>query len=188
MADENQKSNKAVVVAIIGGIAVIAAAAIGIIPNLTSKTDTETKEERPNIIVKTDGQGHTVIAGGEDVTVNQTDPTILKFLDKGLPESEHIYVELGKPIADQIRLFPTDEVEIFATEDELERVWLGGSWKDFKENRKFVVIGIPGEPITPKFEGPAVHGFKVKVTYTRHRGEVRDPNNAIWNSGLESLE
>jgi hypothetical protein len=117
-----------------------------------------------------------VRGGGNNVTVNPTDTSVRRLLERGLPESDHPVIDLSRSVASQLRLYAEDEVRIVAVSQRIDSVWFGDRWLSFDYNRdynrRFTVMGPEGQPVTPKFAGL---GFvKLEVSFTRYRDRPRD--------------
>jgi len=121
------------------------------------------------------------IVGDKNVyntTTTNRDTKVAELLNKGLPESVFVVVNIDNDTSDQIRLFPQDEVRVFASSDNLTDVWFGKNWEPFFPNKTYVVWGMvtPSGPksVTPKFKGTAGSYLKIKVSFTRYRDKLRD--------------
>ena len=124
-----------------------------------------------------------VSAGSGDVSIS-TDPSSKRLehiLEAGLPESDHPVVDLSEPIDEQLQLFAEDKVKVVADWNDkgepatVDRVHFGKRWETFEPTREYTVVGVPGNPITPRIHG---HGYlKLQVQYTGNREFPRDLRN-----------
>jgi pimeloyl-ACP methyl ester carboxylesterase len=71
----------------------------------------------------------------------------------------------------QIQLFAEDKVRLFDVR--IKRAWLG-EWFPFHEGELYMVIGEPGQPITPRFEPMPPEFFKVDVQFDKYCQFARD--------------
>ena len=128
-----------------------------------------------NIAIGPRATENIVATEGSVVTINE-DTKTADLLEKGLPESVYVVVDIDNDTSDQIRLFPQDEVEVFAPSGNLTEVWFGKDWERCSPGNTYVVWGIVApdgpEPVTPKFKGTG--SLKIKVSFTRYRDELRD--------------
>jgi len=88
-----------------------------------------------------------------------------------------LVVDLSEPISEQVQLFAEDRVEVFAPKDRLKEVWFGDHWEDFVPDRRYIVCGVPGKPVTPAFkafEGKNLPGVKLVIYPTRDRDKPRN--------------
>ena len=95
-----------------------------------------------------------------------------EILARGLPQDEHPVVDLSRPMEEQVQVFAEDVVEIVGFSDRVDAVWLGKRWEVFDDGRRYVVWGVAGESITPKFRGEGE--VKLRISYTRYRNLRRD--------------
>ena len=114
------------------------------------------------------GSGN-VQAGG-DVTIYNNQPGEREINDN-FPLREHPFINLNKPIEEQLQLFGTDKVKIYSASD-LQEVWFGSEWEEYSDGKEYMVTGVPGEPVIPKFKGTG--DFKLEVMYTADREKPRD--------------
>jgi len=89
------------------------------------------------------------------------------------PKIDHPFIDPSEPIAGQVRLYPEDKVRVFGPES-LKRIWLGGTWERFNDNRTYMVIGTPGQTVTPRFDPMPKLPFKIEVEYNKYVDEARD--------------
>lgn len=157
-----------------GGIIV---AGIYVVPKLFPRGngDAPTPDERGKTEVSIPGElsGSPVITGDANVVTVTEDSEAARILEGSLPETHYIHVDLGRHIAEQIQLYPEDEVEIMGGQCQLEEVWFGESWQAYERGKTYVVVGIRGSSVVPKFKG--IGTFKARVSYRKHRDKRRDP-------------
>lgn len=110
------------------------------------------------------------IQAGGDVTIINEQLSQQEISDN-FPLRSHPMIDLSKPIEGQLQLFGTDKVRIYSPSD-LQEVWLGSEWQEYVAGKEYMVTGVPGEPVTPKFKGTG--GFKLEVIYTADREKPRD--------------
>lgn len=97
---------------------------------------------------------------------------IEKLLEDGLPAIDHPVVDLSVPITGQLQLFPEDEVAVVGWSESVRTLDVGRGMEPFASDKKYIVQGPSGLPITPKFEGKGI--IKLEVRYTKNRDKSRD--------------
>ena len=99
-------------------------------------------------------------------------------VEEGINREVYPVINFSKPIEEQVQLFPTDKVKIYADPDFLEEVWFGGIWEPYEPDREYIVWGIPTQPITPKFrfngEGSIKMYIDISVQYSENLDKPRD--------------
>ena len=93
-------------------------------------------------------------------------------------KTDHPYIEPGRPMASQVQLFAEDKVRFYGERRPGARVWVGGEWESLSETRQYVVVGVPGRPIVPKFDPMPSRPFKLEVEYEKFVDSPRDLRNA----------
>ena len=172
----------AIVIAAIAAIGTVAVALVGIVPSLTGdgKKDSAKPAAKDSQAVTATGSGNVAVGvqggTGHTITVNPIDTRVGDLLDKGLPQTDHPVLDLSQPVASQIQLFAQDTVRIVGMSHPIERVWFGRDWEVFREDRDYTVWGVPGEPVTPRFESEG--HIKILVSFTRYRNRPRDLRTA----------
>ena len=94
--------------------------------------------------------------------------------DGNLPLKIHPVVNLSQPIKTQVQLFATDKVRIYGSPDSLREVWFGNEWEPYDRDREYIVLGVPGTPITPQFRGSGTGLIKMEISYTEDQDKPRD--------------
>jgi len=100
------------------------------------------------------------------------DSELIELLSDSNPKKIHPALNLSQPIEQQLRLFPTDKVKIYAPSSAIEKVRFGGEWEPFTPNREYIVLGYPGQPVTPEFIGNGV--IKMEISILHDRDKQRD--------------
>ena len=87
-------------------------------------------------------------------------------------------INLNRPVEEQVQLFPTDRVQIYADPDFLQKVWFGKIWEPYVPGREYIVWGIPGQPVTPRFrflgQGMIKMRIELSVQYNEDLERPRD--------------
>ena len=101
------------------------------------------------------------------------DGGVVPRADRG--KTDHPYIEPNIPMNQQVQLFPEDKIKVFGPDSMRRvRVWLGRSWEEITPGQTYMVVGTPGQPITPKFEPMPKSGFKLEVEYDKYVDSPRD--------------
>jgi pimeloyl-ACP methyl ester carboxylesterase len=87
---------------------------------------------------------------------------------------DHPLIDPAVPLSSQVQLFPEDKVRVYMEETVRTRVDFGGGWQPLNANRTYVVIGVPGTPVVPKFDPLPVSPFKIEVEYIKYGDLPRD--------------
>ena len=181
-----------VILTLIATVGSITVAAIAIIPPLLqTKPEKEGGSSKPTQTAVVTGNGSVAVAGDHAIVTVGSSDKLEGLLKERLPVSDHPVIDLSMPVSGQVQLFAEDKVRIPGLTRRIRRVWFGGEWLPFDYdrdyNRVFTVWGVPGEPITPKFDPESGEGMiKLEVSYTRYLDKPRDIRQRGDQSTLSS--
>ena len=86
-------------------------------------------------------------------------------------EDNYPSIDLSRPIEEQVRLFPMDKVKAYGPPS-VKSIDVGLDWQPFESGKEYLVHGIPGEPVTPRFQGTG--HVKLEITPSSNRHLSRD--------------
>jgi len=101
----------------------------------------------------------------------------INYLKSTIPKRIFPVINLSFPLEYQIRLFPEDRVEVFATPGKLKKVWFGYHWEEYIRGAEYIVWGIDDRPVIPKFEFEGEGYIKLCISYTKYHNQQRDLRN-----------
>ncbi|WP_250482210.1 alpha/beta hydrolase [Caballeronia sp. GACF5] len=99
------------------------------------------------------------------------------------PIVDHPIVDLSRPVAQQIRLYPEDKVKIYGPPNLVGNVQFGTGWQPYKEGYEYMVAGTSGQAVSFEFNLAARNDplrlrrqitLKLEVTYSKYRTQPRD--------------
>jgi len=138
------------------------------------------KEDRSSPVLN----GRNNYYAGRDVRIGQQ--ITERERNDNYPLRAHPPIDLSQPIKNQVQLFATDKVKVYADNKKLKKVWFGANWETYDHSREYMVIGIRGVPIVPRFMVGIFLGlgekevktsykfkFKMEVVYTEDREKPR---------------
>jgi hypothetical protein len=89
------------------------------------------------------------------ISVQPSEGTIVETIERVIrklqPREEYPVINLGIPIETQVQLFATDKVQVYGRG--VTDIDVGFGWERVLPERTYLVKGVPGVPVIPRFRG-----------------------------------